>query len=198
MIEIEKNFDLKNGDKEKLIADATFLRKITLTDTYYDTKDFRLTTKDHWLRQRNGRFELKTPINSTAADRITDQYREIENDKEIINALSLPGDKPLIQTLSDAGINPFVTIITKRQSYKKGEFHLDFDEMDFGFSTFEAELMIENESDSKTASDRIMEFAKQHGLEGSAGDGKVIEYLKRNNPKHYEALVSAKITRERA
>src|SRR3989338_7678628 len=100
MIEIEKNFDLKDSDKEKLIADATFLRKITLTDTYYDTKDFRLTTKDHWLRQRNGRFELKTPINGTATDRITDQYREIENDKEIINALSLPDDKPLIQTLS--------------------------------------------------------------------------------------------------
>ena len=112
--------------------------------------------------------------------------------------MSLPGDKPLTQTLSDAGINPFVTIITKRQSYKKGEFHLDFDEMDFGFSTFEAELMIENESDSKTASDRIMEFAKQHGLNGSAGAGKVIEYLKRNNRKHYDALLKAEVIREHA
>lgn len=59
MIEVEKKFSLKSGDEEKLIANAEFVKKITMQDEYYDTADFHLAMKDTWLRLRNGAWELK-------------------------------------------------------------------------------------------------------------------------------------------
>ena len=43
MIEIEKNFDLKSGDKERIIKDAKFIGRRQFTDVYYDTQDYKLT-----------------------------------------------------------------------------------------------------------------------------------------------------------
>ncbi len=196
MIEVEKNFDLQFGDRERLIEDATLIRKRVMTDTYFDTADFLFTTKDYWLRQRDGRWELKTPINGAAANRITDQYHEFESYDEIASALDLPKRAPLTNELQDIGCKPFVTIITTRESYQKGDFHLDFDEMDFGFTTFEVELMIENEEDASLAEKRIMDFAREHGIASTTGAGKVDEFLFRNNRQHYKALLKAGVIRE--
>lgn len=41
-----------------------YRRKIYLRDTYYDTDACALTTRDLWLRSRNGRLELKFPPHS--------------------------------------------------------------------------------------------------------------------------------------
>ncbi|MFH0890436.1 MAG: CYTH domain-containing protein [Candidatus Liptonbacteria bacterium] len=197
MIEVEKNYNLKPGDKERLTADAEFLYAKAIRDIYYDSPDWKLTRRDHWLRERNGRFELKVPLNNKPiSERETDQYRELETDAEIARELELDPTGRISEEISEKGYVPFVTIVTQRESYRKGDFHLDFDEMDFGFSTFEAELLVEKEEDMRGAEKRINEFARQYGVSGTTGRGKVIECLFRHAPEHYRALVSAGVIKE--
>ncbi len=145
MIEIEKNFDLKPGDKERLIKDAEFLGSKSFTDVYYDNATYDLTAKDFWLRTRDGRFELKVPLNTKGISReTTDQYRELETDEEIASELRLIIKDNLAKALAEAGYKPFATITTKREEYRKGDFKLDFDAVDeLNYTTFEAELMVE-------------------------------------------------------
>ena len=185
MIEVEKNFDLKAGDKERLIQDAKLISKKSFADIYYDTDDFRLTTKDYWLRQREGKWELKVPFGEAIQKKATDQYYELEDESEIRKTIGANWDL----------IRPFAKIITTRESYQKGEFHLDFDEMDFGFKTFEAEIMVADEKDVPEAEGKIMAFASEHGIASAPGAGKVIVYIKRNNPVHYQALLKAGVVR---
>jgi len=176
---------LKAGDKERLIESAKLIVKKTFTDIYYDADDFRLTTKDYWLRRRDGKWELKVPLGQTIQKKETDQYRELENEEEIKKTIGASWDL----------LKPFAKIITTRESYQKGEFHLDFDEMDFGFETFEAELMVNDEKDASTAEKKIMDFAREYGITSAPGAGKVIVYIKRNNPSHYQALLKAGVVR---
>ncbi|OGF73645.1 hypothetical protein A2Z63_00595 [Candidatus Giovannonibacteria bacterium RIFCSPLOWO2_02_44_8] len=178
MIEVEKNFDLKPGDKERLIQGAKLIVKTTFTDIYYDAEDFRLTIKDYWLRQREGRWELKMPFGDTLQKKETDQYHELEDGGEIKKAIGSDWDS----------LKPFAKIVTSRESWQSGEFHLDFDKVDFGFETFEVEIMVRDEKDVTSAEAKIIAFAQEHGIASAPGAGKVIVYIQRNNPAHYQAL----------
>lgn len=235
MIEIEKNFDLRSGDKERLIAGAKFLKKKTFTDVYYDNDAYNLTGRDFWLRTRDGRFELKVPLNTkNIGNRKTDRYRELETDAEIIRELGFAAGASLYAGLAKSGYKPFATITTTRETYQKGDFHLDFDEVDFGlaplqpelsspysydaergrtfrthqkspppdavvtgFTTFEAELMVSEPHEIAEAERRILEFAHAHGIAGTEGRGKVIEYIARNRPEHYAALLTRGVVERR-
>jgi len=152
---------------------------------------FALTGRDFWLRTRDGRFELKVPQNAgNIGSRMTDQYREIETDAEIAKELKVVVRGGLGETVKTLGYKPFARIVTRRESYQKGGFHLDFDETDFGFSAFEVELMVEKPKDISDAEERIMDFARAHHFTATEGItyGKVIEYIKRHNPRHYAFL----------
>lgn len=188
MIEVEKNFDLKPGDKERLIRRAEFIGQKSFTDIYFDAADFSLTARDYWLRTRDGKFELKVPLNAESSNRrITDQYDELETEMAIAQKLGFRTND-LTNELAYRGYKPFAKIVTKRESYKKGNFHLDFDEMEFGFATFEVELMVANPSQIPNAEAEILKFAKAHGISDANARGKVIEYIFRNNPEHYRIL----------
>lgn len=192
MLEIEKKFELRPGDKERLIRDAAFIQRKTFTDVYYDVPDNLLTRRDFWLRARDGRFELKVPLgNGSIGGRKTDQYRELESNEEIARELNLHIATSLENALAEAGYLPFAKITTVRETYRKGDFRLDFDETDFGFAIFEVELMLTDGSDVDGAETRILEFAREHGIVGTGVHGKVIEYISRNRPEHYAALVAS-------
>ncbi|PIS05437.1 MAG: hypothetical protein COT81_01500 [Candidatus Buchananbacteria bacterium CG10_big_fil_rev_8_21_14_0_10_42_9] len=192
MIEVEKNFELNLGEKEKLIKKAVPTKKISFVDSYYDTVDYDLTKKDLWLRTRDGKFQLKAPLNKQSIhERSTDQYKEIENEAEIARELGLALRTNLADTLKEKDILPFATIKTERDSYRSGKFNLDFDEMDFGFSTFEVEILVDNEADIAAAENDILTFAKEYGIVSKLGHGKLLEYLIRFNPKHSKALVDS-------
>lgn len=193
MIEVEKKFILKDEDIDRLTQGAEFISEKTFTDTYYDTVDFSLTTKDMWLRQRGDRFELKVPLNQgeSISNRVLDQYEEYETEEEIRKILRLPEHKTLKEDLEDAGYHSIGTLTTTRKKYKKGEFIIDLDIIDFGYQIGEIELMVKDQSEIQEASDKIIAFAKENGLIITAVRGKIIEYIHRNDPKHYQALVDA-------
>jgi predicted adenylyl cyclase CyaB len=189
MIEVEKKFILSDDDIGRLTNGAEFLGEKKMKDVYYDTKDFLLTCADKWLRLRGARWELKLPLRTDGGWH--DQYRELETEEEISNELGLDTKKQLEEELARAGYEPFASIITTRKKYKKGDFTIDLDEVDFGYKIGEIELMVNDESDMPGAIEKITNFAKKAGLTMAPVRGKLIEYLRRNSPKHYQALIDA-------
>ncbi len=196
MIEIEKNFSLKPGDKERLIRGAELVSSKTFTDVYYDDDKYSLTSRDFWLRKRGDRFELKVPLNTAGGRETTDRYKELETDAEIAAELGLAPDRDLAAEFGRAGYKPCATLTTKREHYRKGDFNLDFDEVsEMDYATFEAELMVNGPEEAARGEERVMEFAREYGL-GAASHGKVIEYIRRNNPEQYAALGRSGVLRE--
>ena len=193
MIEVEKKFILTKEQEKKLIEGAEFLGEKQFTDVYYDDADFSLTTKDIWLRERSGKFELKLPMNESPENRVSDQYRELDVEDDILAHFGARGIS-VKDFLTQKGYMPFCEITTTRRKYKKEGFSIDLDSMDFGYTIAEIECMVESEENLKDVSDSIITFAeKYHVASAGVKYGKVVEYLKRNNPKHFQAIVDAKL-----
>lgn len=191
MIEVEKKFILTEQDKERLTKDAQFINERVFTDVYYDTNDFSLTSQDIWLRSREGRFELKVPLHQST-ERMVDQYDELEDERQIREALNLPGKEYFTDDLSKNGYAPFCICRTTRKKYKKDLFIIDLDVVDFQdfiYSIGEIELMVNEKIEIEGAIAKIMLFAREQKLTIAPVRGKVIEYLKRTKPDHYNALV---------
>lgn len=193
MIEIEKKFALRTGDEERLIAGTEFVREVVQRDEYFDTADFALTRKDWWLRNRNGAWEMKValhPVGPNVAHGVT-QYRELETEREIRDAIGLAGDGTFTEDLKRAGYVLAAAIVTTRRKYRDGEFHIDLDVADFGYALAEIEVMIGEAEDRDAASARVDAYARTRGLSPSPIRGKVVEYLRRERPEHFRALVDA-------
>lgn len=197
MIEVEKKFILSKQDKERLVKDSQFLNERVFTDIYYDTEFFSLTSKDKWLRSRDGKFELKLPLHN-GTDRLTDQYEELEDEHKIRETLNLYSNEKFADTLVKAGYLPFCTCKTTRRKYKKESFIIDLDVVDFQDFTYnigEIELMVNDKSEIENAIEKIMVFTKEQNLAIAPVRGKVIEYLRKMKPKHYQALVQAGVVK---
>lgn len=194
MIEVEKKFLVDKAEIFKLLEGVKFLNERKFSDTYWDTPNYSLTTTDYWLRSRDGRFELKVPT-LAGGKRLVDQYEELDSDNQIAQKLGFPSGN-LEEELRKASYSPFATITTLRKKYKKDGFIIDIDELDFGYNILEVELMVNDKSGIEGAINKILSFAKAHNLEVGQVRGKIVEYLKRNNPKHYKALVNAGVVKE--
>ncbi len=198
MIEVEKKFILNEQNLKRIINGAQFINEKIFTDTYYDTKKFSLTSNDLWLRSRDKKFELKIPLNK-GKERLVDQYEELEDEQKIKQALNLPFNENLTDNLAEAEYFPFCTCKTTRKKYKKDIFIIDLDLVDFIDFTYnigEIELMVNNKSEVENATEKIMTFAKEQNLIISPVRGKVVEYLKRTKPNHYQALIKANIVKD--
>lgn len=194
MIEVEKKFLIDKSELSGLLEGAEFVSEKKITDVYWDTSDHSLTTKDLWLRLREGRFELKVPT-LEGGKRLVDQYEELDSDDQITSKLNLEaGD--LEKILKGAGYNPFASITTLRKKYKKEGFIIDVDEVDFGYNIVEVELMVSDKSEISDAINKIFSFANSYGLKVGQVRGKIVEYIKRNRQEHYKALIESGIVRE--
>ncbi len=191
MIEVEKKFKLNPEQERRLIEGAELIGSKRNEDVFWDTDDWSLTRQDHWLRTRNGRFELKRRVHELGHKLGGTAYDEIENDEGIRDFLHLPGNGTLESDLHSAGYKPFAPIRKERRSYKRDDFHIDLDVCDFGYELAEIELMIDNEQDRGKALERIETLATELGLDQTPVRGKIIEYLYRFNRSHYDALVEA-------
>ena len=133
-IEVERKF-LLPGDPVSLDAlrgrivakGGTLLRKITFEDSYFDSPSYSLTLADHWLRQRDGAWELKVPGHHVGGTAV---YTELETEAEIAGALAqqlkVPGPLSLGDLLSEHSIEPCATFGTTRESFSlPGGYHID-------------------------------------------------------------------------
>jgi len=197
---VEKKFLLKGDDEKRLIEGADFIGEKVFTDIYYDTKNFLLTINDKWLRQRTGKWELKLPLGPKAATRVGDLYEEIEDEEKIRKALNISGGNEMERGLQDCGYFKFCTCKTTRKKYKKNGFGIDIDFVDYNddfiYEIAEIELMVQDKSEMPGAMKKIISFAKGNGLTIEHVRGKVVEYLKRKKPEHFQALVNAGMARK--
>lgn len=107
-IEVECKFEFSDHDVERIATLAEPMGVKEFTDRYFDRiPDFALTTRDMWLRQRAGRWELKTSVLSvseqqrerrartasgvTPSNVMATQYRECEDPREIHDILASLG-----------------------------------------------------------------------------------------------------------
>lgn len=192
MIEVEKKFPLHTGDRERLTKGLTPFATVTMVDEYYDDSSFSISTKDVWLRKRNGRFELKVPLHTkNATERDADQFREIEDDDGIREFLHIPNEGTMDEDVAKAGYMPFGTITTTREKFRVSDMVIDIDRVDYGYELAEIEVMVARQSEMHAALDKILAFAKRIGLEPGPVRGKVFEYIRRTNLRHYRALIDA-------
>ena len=78
MIEVEKKFQPTKEQLAKMLADSEFIKEKDLHDVYYDYPDYKMFKAFVYLRNRNGRFELKI-----GDDEIEGVSKEIEDEEEI-------------------------------------------------------------------------------------------------------------------
>ena len=191
MIEIEKKFPCSDSTEAHLVQKgAEFIKTVTHTDTYFDTSEFDLTTKEIWLRKRNGRFEMKIPLHELGGKgTVVERYKELETDDEIRSFLQLgEGD---FETIVREAFVPFATIMTTRKKYRLSEYNIDIDETDFGYRVLEIELMLEDDGDHEQVAKQLVDFARSIGLDIEFVRGKVLTYISEHNPSHYQALEEA-------
>jgi len=195
MIEVEKKVFLREDDLKAIERLGTFLGSRILTDTYFDTPDFRYTTSDIWLRERECKFELKVGLQNSAGK--IDRYEELSDETKIIERLGLEKEKDLDKALTKAKIFPYATFQTIRRKYQIEEFTIDLDLAyfdDFIYRIAEIELLVASESKIPEAEEAINTFIRRLGIEYQKPiKAKLIEYLSQKNPTHYQALVASGI-----
>lgn len=197
MIEVEKKFQFTPEQIERLIDGAEFLGEKKIVDAYYDNSVYSLSSNDMWLRCRDGRFELKIPMHQ-GESKLIDQYEEIEDEELIRGIFAIPKFKSFVEDLADLGHTPFCEFVSTRKKYRKGKFIIDLDFVeyaDFNYSIGEIELMVNGKDEINLAVAEIEKFATEHGLMIGPVRGKVIEYVKKKRPEHYQILLEAGVLR---
>ncbi len=201
MIEVEKKLNLTAEEEARLLHGATFLGEKTFTDIYYDTADYALTREDKWLRERDGKWELKINRNRSL-ERLGDQYDEIVNIPEILSRLNLDSRFNLDRgELKKIGYLPFATVTTTRGKYKKDGYTIDLDIVTYADTGFIYRLAeIETEATDEAHMDEVLKeliaFIEKEGIELRRADGKIGAYLRTVKPAHAEALIVAGVFRK--
>lgn len=198
MIEIEIKYNLNTEQEKKLLSGAEFISEELHDDIYYDSFDYSLTTKDIWLRSRNGSFILKLPVvtqNQFLKNQNNTPKDEIEDEQKIREYLKLLNTGVLLQDLKAFGYLPIYKYKNIRKKYAKDGFIIDLDHADFGDFTYdvcEIELIVADNNEVDNSVKKIRDFASKHDLTVGQVDGKLIRYMKHINPKHFQMLQNNK------
>jgi len=134
-------------------------------------------------------------MNESLEKRVSDQYRELDVDSDIL-AYFGARDISVKGFLVEKGYIPFCKITTSRKKYKKEDFVIDLDVMDFGYTLAEIEFMTDDESKIQEATNAIIAFAERHTIAPNKEipiRGKVVEFLRIKNPAHFQALIDAQV-----
>ncbi|XP_078607832.1 thiamine-triphosphatase-like isoform X1 [Branchiostoma floridae x Branchiostoma japonicum] len=195
VIEVERKFSFGEGSEEKLKKAGAVCKETTsFHDVYYDTEEFILTLADHWLRKREGNWELKCPPSSRDQASLVEQYVELQREADILKQLAaiLNVEAASVDEMTRlARCEPFCNFQTDRKTYTlDGGFKIDLDQTDFGFRVGEIELICQKQADVPEALCRIDALAEKLGFQSSKKiPGKMSAFLKTFRKKHYDTLV---------
>ena len=138
-----------------------------LVDKYYDTYHHDLVNADHWLRQRNGDWELKYPVTADAqqSSSAATVYHETTCIEDIMSRL-----KPMLKLetsltcLLDQGIlKAFAHLETKRKCYNKDDINIVIDATDWGHIVGEIEIVVNDYDKISEATENIELIGNQLG-----------------------------------
>jgi adenylate cyclase class IV len=177
MIEVEKKFQPTKEQIESLLKGAEFLWEKVIHDIYYDYSDYRLFKNQIRLRNRDNSFELKIKKDALAS-------LELENENDIKEYFETDDLKEFIKK----NLIIIVDYRTTRKRYKRGEFIIDLDEMSFGYSLCEIEILVEKEEQIEEAREKILNLVKEYDFELKKLPAKGSEYLRLFKPKIYKII----------
>ena len=75
-----------------------------------------------------------------------------------------------------------------RKKYKNGDFNIDIDNLDFGYSLVEIELMVEKEEHAKEAEEKIINFANKYNFNMDKVPSKGEKYFEIVKPEIYKQI----------
>ncbi len=179
MIEVEKKYQPTEEHLAALLQDCVFVKEVNLHDFYYDYPDYRLWKNEIFLRKRNGGYELKIQVKKTGA------YEEIEDEEGIKNYFKTT--QPISEFIKQNFIEA-VNFRTKRRKYRKDEFNIDVDELDFGYSCIEIEAIVADESQIAAVNENIKKLAEQYNFFSRKAPPKRGEYFRLMKPELYKEL----------
>jgi hypothetical protein len=86
-------------------------------------------------------------------------------------------------------ITPFAALKLPEKNISVKILTIDLDLTNFGYQIGEIEVIVQSQDHILTAEDKIQRFARELGLNITSGvPGKVLTYLQRIRPEHYQAL----------
>jgi len=165
-IEIERKFIVPDNYHERLTAQGFQLQQEfdeVLVDKYYDTNEHALIMEDHWLRQRNGDWELKYPVGLDGHSQGgSTLYHETTCIEEIMTRLrpilkvEEGGCSHLQSLLEKTYLKPFAQLETKRKCYsREDKVNIVIDATDWGHSVGEIEIMVMDHDHITEATSKI-------------------------------------------
>lgn len=183
MIEVEKKFQPTEEQLNKLLDNSVFCKDVVNHDIIYDYPDYRLIKKSIRLRNRNGEFELK--VSEEKDENNVFSSLEIENEEEIKKYFGI--EMPITEFIKLNMIEA-IKITTKRKKYKKDDFIIDIDDLDFGYHCVEIELLVEKKSEVSRAHERIVNLAASYGFDLKNVPAKKKEYFRIVKPEVFKEL----------
>lgn len=205
---------LEKNCGKKLFDNVNFISEKSFTDVYYDnhSENYPLTTDDIWLRNRDDKWECKTPVNLTAS---MDSYHELNDTNIIKEFLDKKLDVNKLQSenihynneefkdflFKNYNLTPFCTIITQRRNYLlNNKFTMVLDTADFGHSVGEIELIVESHDKVQDAEKRIALFMKEYDWFFETKGvvmGKLLAYISRFNEKQWECMNNSNVLKKK-
>ena len=181
VIEVEKHFTVGPETRQKLTELGAELKlKEEFTDIYFDTAAYQLMTSSHWLRQRDGMWQLKYPVSDVNEAIIqgktsrTECNYELEEEPAIIKQLRNvivieggPSLNKLVQPLSI--LEPVAEFSTMRERWawpdgRMGErVSIELDEASFNYAIGSVEVMVGGADHVPAAEAKAREIAGKIG-----------------------------------
>ncbi|XP_033626066.1 thiamine-triphosphatase-like [Asterias rubens] len=188
-LETESKFAITVDTEGRVVqAGGTCVNHVSFHDAYFDTDSFQLTLADHWLRRRDGKWELKVPLVDRSKQNKPEtytKYLEFDDEKNIIANLSAilltyANDPDEVKVADDncmdtnlekwlkmqnLNLKPFADFTTKRKTFSmNGGISIVLDETNFGFNVGEVEVMSSQSGDDvKEAEMKINEMVEKIG-----------------------------------
>lgn len=180
--------------------------KTSFIDRYFDRDDFILSRQDMWLRKRNDQMELKAhnKVGLAASSALVgiDCYTEVR-DVPSITSLIRQASMGTIHEIST--LTPFAEIATHRSRFHLdltgNRFFVDIDYCDFFTSVGTSaspsgsysigEIEIDTLKEGFDGTQAIEEAFRELNINPQPVRGKVLEFLFRYHPNHYQALISS-------
>merc|ERR1712156_744015 len=192
-IEIERKFIVPDNYHERLTAQGFQLQQEfdeVLVDKYYDTHEHDLIKEDHWLRQRNGDWELKYPVGLDGHKQGSTLYHETTCIEEIMTRLrpilKVEESCSLLQNLLEKTyLKPFAQLETKRKCYsREDKVNIVIDSTDWGHSVGEIEIMVMDHDHITEATSKIETIGAELEFQ-NVTTGKLHDYCKKFNQPAY-------------
>ena len=181
VIEVEKHFTVGPETRSKLTAlGAKLTLREEFTDIYYDTAAHKLMTSSHWLRQRNGEWQLKYPVISDNEAVIQGQPSRTECNYELVEeatiikqlrtVIVIEGAPSLNQLVHPLGVLvPVAEFSTVREGWawpdgRMGErVSIELDEASFNYAIGSVEVLVGGADQVTAAEEKAREIAGKIG-----------------------------------